>query len=60
MHCDFKNCRLWAYSECTDEEEREKCPLMEDRLNLRAADDAICRLKRELENAYQLIGEMTE
>lgn len=60
MYCDFKNCRLWANNECTDEEVREKCPLMEDRLNLRAADDAICRLKRELERAYQLIGELTE
>lgn len=60
MNCDFKNCRLWANDECTDEDEREKCPLMEARLNLRAADDAFGKLNRELEKAYRLIGELTE
>ena len=60
MDCDFKNCRLWLDGECIDEEEREKCPLMEARLDLRAADDAFGKLKRELEKAYQLIGELIE
>ena len=60
MTCDFKNCSLWVDGECTDEEEREKCPLMEARLDLRATDDAFRKLSRELETAYQIIGRLTE
>lgn len=54
MTCDFKNCRLWGDGECTDEEEREKCPLMEARLDLRAADDAFGKPRRDLDNMYQI------
>lgn len=60
MNCDFKNCRLYVSGECIDEEERDKCPLMEARLELRSCDDALRKLRKQLENAYQLIGELTE
>ena len=53
MDCDFKNCNLCVSGECTDEEERDKCPLMEARLELRSCDDALRKLRKELENAYQ-------
>lgn len=60
MCCDFKNCRLCVNCDCIDEDEREKCPLMEAMLDLRAADDAFSKLHRDLEKAYQLIGQLTE
>ena len=49
MDCDFKNCLLWADGKCTDEEEREKCPLMKARLELRASDDAFRKLMEKFE-----------
>lgn len=60
MDCDLKNCRLCINGKCIDDEERDKCPLMEARLELRSCDDAFRKLRRKLENAYQLIGELTE
>lgn len=60
MYCDFNDCRLWLDGECTDEEKREKCPLMEARLDLRAADDVINKLNRKLEKTYQLLKEFIE
>lgn len=50
VQCDFVNCRFYLNDECTDEEAREFCSLMEARMELRAADDAFQRLLRDFQN----------
>lgn len=47
MECDMKRCQIWFKGKCTSEEERDKCPLMEARASLRAADETIRKMKEK-------------
>lgn len=48
--CDFINCKYYLNEKCTNEMAYNSCPLMEARLELRAADDYILKMNKNKEN----------
>ena len=55
MEYDTKRCQIWFKGKCTSEEEREKRPLIEARLELRAMDDRLRKLRDPIEKTRSKI-----